>query len=170
MAIGATAFALFGGSCGYRLGAARSVVGGARSVHVRPFDVDAREVGVAYFTRALREEVAARTGLRLASEARADLVIAGKLRGIDRAPFAFPTYAAGSAPRVGEWRAQVRAEVEVRRRADNVLLVRTGELTLSSEHMQGADVLGTEANRERALRQIAADLARRVAELVADAV
>ena len=42
------------------------------------------------------------------------------------------------------------------------------DLTATGEYLPGPDLSATEANRERALRQLAADLARKTAELLAD--
>ena len=80
-----------------------------------------------------------------------------------------PTLGTGGILRTGEFRATVRLELVLKRRADGKVLLSTGEMTVTGEFLPGPDVLGTEANRERALRQMAADAARRVAELLADA-
>lgn len=155
--------------CGYRLGARGELLASVRSVHVPPFESDTKEVGAgALFARALREELVARARVALAGAERADAIVVGRLKRYASAGLAFPTRA-GALLRVGEFRATAVAEVQVRRRADGKVLLSTGDLTVSGEYLPGADVVGTEANRERALRQMAADLARRVAELFADA-
>jgi hypothetical protein len=156
--------------CGYRLGARGGLLSGVRTVHVPPFASGVREPGAGVlFARALREELMARAGLRLASATAADAVVAGNLKAYDRGGFAFPTLSSAGGVRVGEFRATVRAEVSVRRRADGKVLFSTGDVVVSGEYLLGPDVIGSEANRERALRQLAADLARRVADLIADA-
>ena len=155
--------------CGYRAGVHSKVLRGMRTVHVAPMSVDAREVGVqGLFTRALREELAARTGLRLASESGADVVLRGRLHAYERGGLAFPSYTQGSVVRLGEFRATAKASVILRRRSDGKTLLDSGELQLATEHLPGPDLMATEANRERAFRQLAADLARRVTELISD--
>lgn len=155
--------------CGYQTGVRSKVLSGARTVHVAPLVVDAKELGAAgLFTRALREEVAARTGLRLAAASTADVVLRGRLFTYERGGLAFPSYQPGSVVRLGEFRATLKASAQLRRRVDDKLLLDTGELLLTTEHLPGPDLMATEASRERALRQLAADLARRIGELVAD--
>ena len=142
---------------------------GVRTAHVAPSLVDVREVGaVAVFTAALREELASRARLRMASAASADVVVESRLKGYDRAGFAFPNFVPGAPVRTGEFRASAKLEVEVRRRVDGVVLWRSGELVATTEFLPGPDLMATEANRERALRQLAVDLARKTAELLAD--
>jgi hypothetical protein len=123
----------------------------------------------ALFARALREELAARARVRLASAGEADVLVEGRIKSYDRGGIAFPTLVPGGLVRVGELRGTARVEVVLRRRVDRKVLLSTGDLAIGGEYLPGPDVQGFEANRERALRQMAADLARRVADLVADA-
>jgi hypothetical protein len=141
-----------------------------RTVHVPAFESMAREVGVgALFARALREELAARAGVRLASAVAAEALVEGRIKSYDWGGMAFPTLSQSGVLRSGEFRANARVEVLIRRRSDGKVLLSTGDLTVSGEFLPGPDVMGMEANRERALRQMALDLARRVAQLWADA-
>ena len=60
------------------------------------------------------------------------------------------------------------ASALITRRADGKVLWRSGDLVATGEYLPGPDLMATEANRERALRQLAADLARKAAELLGD--
>jgi hypothetical protein len=156
--------------CGYGLGVRGGLMAQVRKVHVPPFESLAREVGVgALFARALREELAARTGVRLASAVEAEAVVEGRVKSYGWGGMAFPTLSPSGVLRSGEFRATATVEVLVRRRSDGKVLLSTGDLTVSGEFLPGPDTMGMEANRERALRQLAVDLGRRVAHLWAAA-
>ena len=155
--------------CGYKLGARGLALAGVRTVHVPALANDTKEPGIHHlFTRALREELAARARLKLAPAGAADVIAVGRVKAYTRTGMAFPVSNPGGPPRVGEFRAVAVGEVLFKRRADGKVLFSTGDIAVTGELLIGPDVIGSETNRERVTRQLAADFARRATELIAD--
>jgi hypothetical protein len=158
-------------ACGYQLGRRGVVLAKVRRVHVPAFENDTKEPGIGVlFARALREELAARGRIRLVDAAQAEVVFEGRVKSYGRSPLSFPTInpAAPGLLRVGEFRTVAVGAVALRRRADNQVLFSSGDVGVTTEFLPGPDVMATEANRDRSLRQLAFEFARRVADLLAD--
>lgn len=142
---------------------------GVRTLAVPAFTNQSREPGVAALvTRAMRELLAAGGRFRLASDGRADAVLVGTVHDVSRMPAAFGRDPRG-ATTLSLYQASVSVSVSIKRSADGKILASLPGQSLSASFLLGPDVLATEANRERALRSIASELMRRLADVVSDA-
>jgi hypothetical protein len=139
-------------SCGYRFRTDTPAVQ-VRRVAVVPFVNDTFEVGIdAPLTESLREVVLRSSALHLASNRNAEAALRGRVLSFSSNPIAFPGSATGV--RVGAYRATASIEVELAR-ADGHVLWRRGPLARDAEYLTGATAMATDANKNRAVRQIA---------------
>ncbi|MBI3072612.1 MAG: hypothetical protein HYY84_10910 [Deltaproteobacteria bacterium] len=153
--VAAIAFAVGVPGCGYRFRTDVPAVS-VRRVAVSPFANDTFEVGIERpFSEALREVVLRSAALRLAPRREAEAVLRGRVLAFGASPIAYPGSATGV--RVGAYRASASVEVELVR-ADGHVLWRRGPLARDAEYLTGATAMATDANKNRAIRQIAWEL------------
>lgn len=137
-------------ACGYSLSAAGRLTGGLERAAVVPFENESTEPELgAALGAALREELA-RRGALATGASRA--VVVGEVSASTPSP---------AAPGGVSWR--IRVEVKARL-MDGERLVVARTLAREADYPAGLDALETEGRRAQALRRLAADCARELAD------
>ena len=150
-----------GSGCGYSLVGYSAGFDGIRTVAIETPENDSFVPGVEYVVaEALRREFLRRGAVRVVDDpAAADLVLGGAVSKVKSVGRSFSSVVFSL-----EYQLLLELELEARRADGQEIVIGNRSLRASEYYLASADIEATRKNRDEALRQIAAVLAKRIHE------
>lgn len=153
------AFILTIAGCGYHLaGTGSSLPPDVKRIVIPQFSNKTLRPDIEnQFTNALLDEFVKGKKVAVVGEGEADAVVRGVITSFEATPI---SYKSGDV--IQEYRVTVRLEVSLIKKADESVIWKDKNVTYFTEYNNDPDVAVSEANRDAAIRKIAADVARQL--------